>query len=60
MNRPGQLFVGQAASVAEHQHVLERRRNQIGRRLRWRRQVDRVVLLVRVDDAAEGLAIGHG
>ena len=59
-NRPGQLFLGQLAPLAEHQHVLERRRNQVRRRLRRAGKLRRVVLLVRVNDAAEGVAIGHG
>ena len=59
VNGPRQLLIRQPAGIAEHQHVFHRRRHQIGRRLRRPRQIDRVVLLVRVDDAAEGVAIGH-
>ena len=59
-NRAGQLFLGQLAALAEHEHVLERRRHQVGRRLRRAGKARRVVPLVRVDDAAERVAIGHG
>ena len=59
-DRPGELFLGQLAVLAVHQHVLERRRDQVRRRLRRAGEPLRVVLLVRVDDAAERVAIGHG
>ena len=58
-NRAGQLLFGQLAVLAEHEHVLERRRHQIGRRLRRAGKPRRIVPLVRVDDAAECVAIGH-
>ena len=59
-DRAGQLLLGELAALAEHEHVLERRRDQIGRRLRRAGKPRRVVPLVRVDDAAERVAIGHG
>ncbi len=59
-NRAGQLLLGQLPPLAVHQHVLERGRHQIGRRLRGAGKLRRIVPLVRVNDAAEGFAIGHG
>ena len=49
----------QLAQLAEGQHVLERRRHQIRRRLRRAGKPLRIVPLVRVDDAAESFAISH-
>ena len=55
----GELFFGELAALAVHEHVLEGGRDEIGRRLRRAREAGRVVPLVGVDDAAEGVAIGH-
>ena len=52
LDRPGQLLLGQLAHAAVHEHVLEGGRHQVGR-LRRAGKVLGIVLLVRVDDAAE-------
>ena len=59
-DRPGQLLVGQLAELAVHEHVLQRRRDQVRRRLRGAGEPLGIVLLVRMNDAAERVAIGHG
>src|SRR5690606_13586596 len=59
-NGPGQLLLGQLAHRAVGQQVLKRRRHQIGRLRRRAGKLDRVVLLVRMNNAAEVTHVGHG
>ncbi len=58
-DRAGQLFLGELAVRAEHEHVLHRGGRQIGRWLRGARELCRVVFLIGVDYAAERVAICH-
>ena len=60
MNRPRQLFFGQLAMLAEHEHVFHRMRHQIRRRLRRARKLRGVVPLIRMNNAAKSFAISHG
>ena len=60
LDGPGQLLFGQLAHTAVGQQVLERRRNQVGRRLRGTRQVLGIELLIGVNHTAELTGIGHG
>jgi hypothetical protein len=53
----GELFLGELLGVAETHRVFEERRDEIGSRRGGARKVNRVVLLVRVDDAAGGMAL---
>ena len=52
---PRQLLVGQFAQVSVSQHVLEGAGNQVGRRLPRAGQILRIVFLVGVNHAADGL-----
>src|SRR3954465_8141978 len=45
--------------LAEHEHVLHRMRDQIGRRLRRAGKLRGVVPLIRMNDAAKSFAISH-
>src|SRR5262249_34520697 len=55
----GQLLLGQAARVAVEEQVLECGRDHVRRRDVRPWQVDRVVLLVGVDDPAQRIAAAH-
>src|SRR5262249_7121191 len=55
----GEFFFGQPARVAVEEQVLERGRNHVGGRNVRPGQVDGVVLLVRVNDPAQGIAAAH-
>ena len=56
----GEFLGRQFAPLTVGQHMFERRRGHIRRRLRGAGEPLGVVLLVGVDDAAESLAICHG
>ena len=56
----GQFLLGEAARVAVHEQVLERRRDHVGRRRRRAGELDGVVFLVGVDDPAQAVAAAHG
>jgi hypothetical protein len=59
MYRTSEFFLGQLAAVPEHQQVFERRRHEVRAGVARAGEFDRIVLLVRVDDAAEGVASRH-
>src|SRR5262249_25756327 len=59
VDRPGQLLLGEPAGVAVEEQVLEGRRGGGRRRSGRTGEVDRVELLVGVNDATEAVARAH-
>ena len=54
-NGAGQLFLGQPPRVPVIEHVVEHMREHVGQRRRRAGKIDRVVFLIRVDDAAKAV-----
>jgi hypothetical protein len=59
VNRTGQLFLGETAGAAVEEEMLEGGRHHVGRRRGRAGEVNRVVFLIGVDDAAEVVLRGH-